>query len=205
MCNVYLAWYIYTAQWIWFGIYPGEPACKKTCGSVHPRPVGQLSDTISSPWNRPKISDSKSGLPKPARPPRRIRLLTMATSLLLSSAISAPIARRLLLLAGARAPIRSPSLAYSGRAAPSLRRGFDVRSQQQQSGCTVRTLFFFCIEHFDVEVMEWSAIKKKDAWVWFCLCYVSFLSAVVRIFRWFDDFAQLVLSYYERVSIHVEE
>lgn len=142
MCNVYLAWYIYTAQWIWFGIYPGEPACKKTCGSVHPRLVGQLSDTISSPWNRPKISDSKSGLPKPARPPRRIRLLTMATSLLLSSAISAPIARRLLLLAGAKAPIRSPSLAYSGRAAPSLRRGFHVRSQQQQSGCTVRTLFF---------------------------------------------------------------
>lgn len=204
MCNVYLAWYIYTAQWIWFGIYPGEPACKKTCGSVHPRLVGQLSDTISSPWNSPKISDSN---PVCQNPPDL--LVAFASWQWRRHSFSPPLFPRRSPAASSSSPapeLRSgppPSPTPAGPRRPFV--GASMSGPSNNRVGVLSVLFFFCIEHFDVEVMEWSAIKKKDAWMWFCLCYVSFLSAVVGIFRWFDDFAQLVLSYYERVSIHVEE
>lgn len=95
--------------------------------------IGHDKSTVESSENLgPQIRSAKTRPTSPSSSPSK-----MATP----SAISAPIGRRLLLLfAGAKAPTRLPSLAFPGRAAPSLRRSLHVRSQQQQSEWTVRTL-----------------------------------------------------------------
>lgn len=169
-------------------------APRRTCGSVRPHRgrsiIGHDKSTVESSENLgPQIRSAKTRPTSPSSSPSK-----MATP----SAISAPIGRRLLLLfVGAKAPTRLPSLAFPGRAAPSLRRSLHAGPNNNRvSGLSV----LFCTEHFDVDGMERSSTAWRRGGMILigekrCLDVILFvllrlLSVVVRIFRWLGDFSQ---------------
>lgn len=117
--------------------------------------VDPLSDTIKAPWNRPKISDPKFGLPKPAQPHPRLRLrkwrhpplFPRQSAAAFSSSSPAPKLR----------PGSPPSPSPAAPRRPSFGAYMSGPNNNRVSGLSV----LFCTEHFDVDVMERSWTTRR--------------------------------------------